>query len=89
MRQVGSGAFASVWMARMKANGSLFAIKMQDKNHILTKGRIDHVIAERDILSRLSFPFIVKVGGKRWSVVTAVSGMISFCLETVLTWRWM
>ena len=61
LTMVGTGAFASVWMARQRRTGKLVAVKMQDKSHIMSKGRVSAVVAERDILSTLRHPFIVRL----------------------------
>ena len=61
LKKVGQGAFAAVWMAKKRRDGALVAVKIQEKAHIMKAGRVEAVVAERDILATLRHPFIVQL----------------------------
>ena len=61
LKKVGQGAFAAVWMAKKRRDGALVAVKIQEKAHIMKAGRVESVVAERDILATLRHPFIVQL----------------------------
>jgi serine/threonine protein kinase len=46
-----SGAFGRVYLARKRATGDLYAIKVLKKLDMVRKNMVDHVIAERNILA--------------------------------------
>jgi serine/threonine protein kinase len=45
------GAFGRVYLARKRATGDLYAIKVLKKLDMVRKNMVDHVIAERNILA--------------------------------------
>lgn len=45
------GAFGRVYLARKRATGDLYAIKVLKKLDMIRKNMVDHVIAERNILA--------------------------------------
>jgi serine/threonine protein kinase len=61
IRLIGEGGFGSVFLARMKANDSLFAIKEIRKSRISSMSHQSHVIAERNVLIMASHQFITKL----------------------------
>jgi len=60
-RTLGTGSFGRVKLAKCKADGQLYAIKMMKKVDIVRLKQVDHINDERGILSQLSHPFIVNM----------------------------
>ncbi len=61
MRCVGSGGFSKVYLARKKASGLFYALKLMDKENIRAKEKEVIVENERSVMMRLEHPFIVKL----------------------------
>ena len=47
----------------LKESSSIWAMKMLKKAEIIRLQQVEHIISEKDILSSLSHPFIVHMGG--------------------------
>lgn len=60
---VGTGSFARVHVAKSKANGKYYAIKAIDKKDLLSRRQVEHVHNEREVLSIVSHPFLIKFWG--------------------------
>jgi serine/threonine protein kinase len=56
---LGKGSFGKVYLA--EKNGALFAMKVLDKDRIFEKNLLRYVISERNVLSFVDHPFIVKL----------------------------
>ncbi|XP_065907289.1 beta-adrenergic receptor kinase 1-like [Dysidea avara] len=61
LRLIGRGGFSEVHACRKDDTGKLFAVKCLDKRRIKMKRGESMALNERDILSRLSNPFIVNM----------------------------
>jgi len=61
VKVIGTGGFSQVLMVRKISQGSLFAMKIIDKKHIIDQNKVEQIINERKILSALDHPFIVKL----------------------------
>lgn len=64
---VGKGSYAKVVLAKKKEGDKLYAMKILKKKHIQKTKQQCQVMAERNILARISHPFIVKM---HWSFQT-------------------
>ena len=53
IKEVGSGAFGSVFLASEKATGNYFAIKQLEKRHIVKNDKTDSVMREKALLLKL------------------------------------
>jgi|SaaInlStandDraft_6_1057023.scaffolds.fasta_scaffold06929_3 serine/threonine protein kinase len=60
---LGTGTFGRVRLAMHKQTGRHFALKIAKKREVIRLKQIDHVRSEKDLLSRLDHPFIVKLYG--------------------------
>lgn len=60
IKRISKGAFASVYLARKKITGDLYAIKVIPKNTLKQDEHIRRVIDEKNILLQLRNPYIVK-----------------------------
>jgi len=76
---LGTGSFGRVKFATHKATNSYWAIKMLKKAEVVRLQQVDHMISEKDILSNLDHPFIVRLGGCFKDV-----RYLYMCLEYVL-----
>lgn len=59
VKNISSGAFARVFMARKKKTGDLYAIKVLPKADATQKNKVRRIFTERDILLTLNSQFIV------------------------------
>jgi serine/threonine protein kinase len=61
-RTVGTGSFGRVMIAYLKTDhAQRFALKMLKKENIVKMKQIEHTLNEKQILSAIDFPFIVKL----------------------------
>ena len=56
---MGEVDFFQVYLA--KHNGQYYALKAIDKDNIYRKNMLNEIVAEKDILSQLSAPFVVQM----------------------------
>jgi serum/glucocorticoid-regulated kinase 2 len=58
---IGKGSYAKVILVRKKDNGQLYAIKSMKKKYIEQKNQVKRVMMERDILTKIDHPFLIKI----------------------------
>lgn len=58
---LGKGSFAEVYLVKLINSGQLYAMKVLRKEKLLMQNVIRYAITERNILSRISHPFIAKL----------------------------
>lgn len=58
---IGRGAFGEVRLCREKATGNIFAMKKLKKTEMLSRGQVEHVRAERNLLAEVASHCIVKL----------------------------
>eukprot|EP01012_Entosiphon_sulcatum_P052384 TRINITY_DN71_c0_g1_i1.p1 TRINITY_DN71_c0_g1~~TRINITY_DN71_c0_g1_i1.p1 ORF type:complete len:331 (+),score=89.92 TRINITY_DN71_c0_g1_i1:262-1254(+) len=58
---LGTGTFGRVRLCKHKPTGRFFAIKLLKKSEILRMKQVEHIMAERAILSEVKHPFIVNM----------------------------
>ena len=62
IKPISKGAYGSVFLARKRATGDLYAVKVLRKSDMIAKNQITNVRAERMILmNRTQSPFVVKL----------------------------
>jgi len=61
LKIIGKGSYGTVVQVRLKDTGDIFAMKVIDKKFIVEKNEIQHTISERNILSKVNHPFIMKL----------------------------
>ena len=61
IKPISRGAFGKVYLARKKTTGDLYAIKILKKVDMVRKNMVNHVLAERRVLSLSKTPFVVKL----------------------------
>ena len=59
--KVGQGAFATVWQARRRSDGTVVAMKIQEKRFLREGANLARTVTERRILERVAHPFIVEL----------------------------
>lgn len=60
LKPISRGAFGTVFLARKRATGDLFAIKVLRKIDMIRKNAVENILAERDILITVCNPFVVR-----------------------------
>ncbi|XP_057746312.1 probable serine/threonine protein kinase IRE [Arachis stenosperma] len=60
IKPISRGAFGRVFLARKRATGDLFAIKVLKKADMIRKNAVQSILAERDILISVRNPFVVR-----------------------------
>ncbi|XP_078428126.1 AGC (cAMP-dependent, cGMP-dependent and protein kinase C) kinase family protein [Wolffia australiana] len=58
---IGRGAFGEVRLCREKATGNVYAMKKLKKSDMVSKGQVEHVKAERNLLAEVASHCIVKL----------------------------
>ena len=65
LKPISRGAFGRVYLARKRATGDLYAVKVMRKMDLIRKNMVQSVRNERNILAMANNPFVVRVGGGR------------------------
>ncbi|XP_065868897.1 probable serine/threonine protein kinase IRE isoform X2 [Euphorbia lathyris] len=60
IKPISRGAFGRVFLARKRATGDLFAIKVLKKDDMIRKNAVESILAERNILISVRNPFVVR-----------------------------
>ncbi|XP_061359727.1 uncharacterized protein LOC133303771 isoform X2 [Gastrolobium bilobum] len=58
---IGRGAFGEVRLCREKKSGNIYAMKKLKKSEMLSRGQVEHVRAERNLLAEVASDCIVKL----------------------------
>jgi serum/glucocorticoid-regulated kinase 2 len=58
---LGRGAFGKVMLCEHKKTKTIFAIKSLNKENIIQKDQIEHTRTEKEILTQINHPFLVKL----------------------------
>ncbi|KAI8918389.1 kinase-like domain-containing protein, partial [Powellomyces hirtus] len=61
IKQVGQGGYGQVFLARQNDTKEICALKKMSKHLLANLGEINHILTERDILTRTSTPWLVKL----------------------------
>ncbi|KAF1879166.1 hypothetical protein Lal_00047838 [Lupinus albus] len=61
LTMIGKGAFGEVRICREKASGNVYAMKTLKKSEMLSRGQVEHVKAERNLLAEVDSNCIVKL----------------------------
>ena len=61
LKLIGKGSFAKVYLVRNKHNQKLYSMKKLDKPFIKRNQQEQHIINERMLLSKVNYPFLVKL----------------------------
>ncbi|EAX98799.1 AGC family protein kinase [Trichomonas vaginalis G3] len=59
IRRISSGAFATVFIAKKKLTGDIFAIKVIPRTTVIQKNQTSRIMTEKDILKNFTNPYIV------------------------------
>ena len=58
---IGRGTYAKVMLVRKTTNGKLYALKSMRKKLIQKKGQAHRIVMERNILTEINHPFLIKI----------------------------
>lgn len=62
-RTLGIGSFGRVKYAKWKKDGKFYAVKFMKKYEIMKLKQVDHIMGEKDVMSKCDHPFIVNMVG--------------------------
>lgn len=63
IRILGVGTFGKVWLVTHKKTNTVYALKQLSKNEIIQHQQIGSVVQEKNIMSALDHPFVIKLAG--------------------------
>ena len=58
---IGKGSYAKVLLVRKKTTGEVYALKSMKKKYIEKKNQTKRIMMERDILTSINHPFLIKI----------------------------
>eukprot|EP01105_Mastigella_eilhardi_P020921 TRINITY_DN5022_c0_g1_i3.p1 TRINITY_DN5022_c0_g1~~TRINITY_DN5022_c0_g1_i3.p1 ORF type:complete len:798 (-),score=227.07 TRINITY_DN5022_c0_g1_i3:60-2453(-) len=61
LKPLTKGAYGKVWLAKKKATGDVYAIKVLNRNDRQKKNKLQYLKNERDILAETENPYVVKL----------------------------
>eukprot|EP01127_Copromyxa_protea_P015498 TRINITY_DN4467_c0_g2_i1.p1 TRINITY_DN4467_c0_g2~~TRINITY_DN4467_c0_g2_i1.p1 ORF type:complete len:421 (+),score=79.80 TRINITY_DN4467_c0_g2_i1:66-1328(+) len=61
LKVIGKGSFGKVLLVRKKDTQRVFAMKILNKKIIIERNEVEHTKSEKSILTKLDFPFLVKM----------------------------
>jgi serine/threonine protein kinase len=61
MKEIGQGAYGTVYLGKDKLTDKIVAIKSVNKDQIIKLDKKRHVFREKQLLSELQHPFIIKL----------------------------
>jgi len=61
LQTIGMGSFGRVHLARLKANGEYYALKVMKKEDIIQYKQVEHILNEKHILEEINHPFIINM----------------------------
>eukprot|EP00004_Rigifila_ramosa_P004622 TRINITY_DN150_c0_g1_i1.p1 TRINITY_DN150_c0_g1~~TRINITY_DN150_c0_g1_i1.p1 ORF type:complete len:485 (-),score=135.63 TRINITY_DN150_c0_g1_i1:284-1666(-) len=61
LKVLGKGGFGKVMQVRKKDTGRIYAMKAIRKEHVLARNEVEHTLAEKDVLSKMNHPFIIRL----------------------------
>jgi len=61
LQTIGVGSFGRVHLARLKANGEYYALKVMRKEDIIQYKQVEHILNEKHILEEINHPFIINI----------------------------
>ena len=59
LRVLGKGSFGKVFLVRLLATGSVYAMKVLKKSEVVRRRQVEHTRAERRIMGGIEHPFVV------------------------------
>ena len=59
IKLISSGAYARVFLAKMRSTGDIFAIKVTPKSSVTHKNEVIRILTEKDIMLQYNSPYIV------------------------------
>ncbi|KAJ3201781.1 hypothetical protein HDU82_007874 [Entophlyctis luteolus] len=61
LKVLGKGSFGKVVQVRKRDTGRVYAMKILKKSSIVQRDEVQHTLAERNVLAKVSHPFIVNI----------------------------
>ncbi|KAJ3114701.1 hypothetical protein HK100_001578, partial [Physocladia obscura] len=61
LKVLGKGSFGKVVQVRKRDTGRIYAMKILKKSSIVERDEVEHTLAERNVLAKVSHPFIVNI----------------------------
>jgi len=61
VKVLGKGSQGKVMLCRKKQDGTVYAMKMLRKEHVVLRNQVQHTKVEREVLGRVAHPFVVSL----------------------------
>lgn len=61
LKFIGKGSFGEVFLVKSKSNEKLYAMKILDKEKIISNDQEEHTKSERDLMVKVDCPFIIDI----------------------------
>jgi serine/threonine protein kinase len=80
LKVIGNGCFGKVMMVKFNKNGQIYAMKSIRKAHVVKNNKVRHTLAERNIMQKITHPFVMKLhyafqnNGKLYMVMDYLNG---------------
>lgn len=80
LKVIGNGCFGKVMMVKFRKNDKIYAMKSIRKAHVVKNNKVRHTLAERNIMQKITHPFVMKLhyafqnDGKLYMVMDYLNG---------------
>ena len=80
LKVIGNGCFGKVMMVKFKKTDKIYAMKSIRKAHVVKNNKVRHTLAERNIMQKITHPFVMKLhyafqnNGKLYMIMDYLNG---------------
>ena len=80
LKVIGNGCFGKVMMVKFKKTDKIYAMKAIRKAHVVKNNKVRHTLAERNIMQKITHPFVMKLhyafqnNGKLYMIMDYLNG---------------
>lgn len=80
LKVIGNGCFGKVMMVKFRKTDKIYAMKAIRKAHVVKNNKVRHTLAERNIMQKITHPFVMKLhyafqnNGKLYMIMDYLNG---------------